>query len=433
VNRPVACAALILLAACSSHRFRLPKDKEDRILELQKAFDALGPFVAEFEAEGEPPADIEGKSYKTLVVAADVGSSRLHFGLRGDSPGILWLLHFDGHRAYGVDPKDGKATRMEFGLVIQQGRRMSYEVQRALSRILNEPPEFKTYLDYERSHRPILDIRFAPGAGEDDRSTLSVNLGSSQSGRCGWLGRILNDPDSEGEDLGDAIRWTTSGGGSVTTEKATGLPRAVEIKRPNGTMSRLILRALQRGPLPADATFPKEYILRHISQEESASIYWGMLGYFAKSLTIAAAPGEKFNSDEIAGLIRIVASSEFQLLRGQTHREWMRQFVEHSVRQGVTPAQLKSDPQVGVRRFAEMTHDHEPKLREAIHARLAGRKEEFRKTFRAESWSDGHKAILDVLLDDAFRADKIESAPPVVPAPTADELLDEALRLASTL
>lgn len=425
---------LLLLSACSTTKFRLPKDKEDRILELQKAFDALGPFAAEFEAEGEPPAEVEGKSYRFLLVAADVGAGRLHFGLKPEAgTGTLWMLHFDGHRAYGVDPKAGRATRMEFGLVLQQGRRMAYEINRALSRVLNEAPEFKTYQDYDRSHRPIMDIRFLPGSGEDARSTLSVQLGSSQTGRCGWLNRVLNDPESVGEDLGDAIRWSNRDGGFLTTEKATGLPRVIEIRRANGATSRLLLRRLQRGPLPADAAIPKEYVLRHIPAEESASIYWGTLGGILSSLTQAAAPGEKFRSDEIAGLLQVVAASEYQLLRLQTHREWMRQFVEQSVQQGLAPARLKADPEVGARRFAQWTREADPRLRAMLQARLEGRKEEIRKTFRSEKWADGHQAVLDVLLDDAYRTDRIDSAPAVVPVPSVDELLDEALKLASTL
>lgn len=429
MRRYPAFLTLFALSACTgSPTPTLEKDKETLVRELQAKFDAIGPFQAELEMEGVPLA--EGKGNHVVFLAADLRARRLHLGERESGGGPMrWKTHVQGPDVYfceGPTP-----IKVEYQLMLDVALRMFYAIDRKTEQLHGETPEYATFEEFLKSVRYSMYLRVNPPEKDDGRPSLSVGIGFSGTGECGWLKEVLSDPAITGRETPDGVLWLYPDGRRVLMDCESGFLKRIQLPMTAKPPIRLVIRRFVRAPLPADAVPPKEYQSRQVSHEETAKLLQSLMSESYESWLRELASADQFDPADAQSFLGFLAACEWQTMRIQLDREWLQQYVDASLKHGNTMETMRANRRQVVDSYRTWKKEAETKGREWLRESLASIKESRQQDLKKAMGGSRHLPALERLLEESYRPENAESIAPLVPLPSVEDLLEEALRLAS--
>ena len=427
------CTALLTacLLGCSHHSPNPLESKESLVARLQSRFDLLGPFVAELEFEGSPPVVYDGQQYSSYIVAADLKSRRLHFGMEDDVGSVnpkRWLAHFFGMDMYSVEDNN-KVTKRAQNVIVDILPQTIENLSRTIDNLSRSPQESGHRGHVHRAMHPYMNLLVQPST-DRGRAQLTAALGISDTGRCAWLTRILDEPSVTWKATEKEVLWESPSGWKILLDQSTGFIKSYEIQSKDARPVRLVLRRFEQRDLPSDASIPNRFDTRQLSPIESVQLFHGFSGspYQTIKDQILAS---NYREDILEATLTALAAAEAQLMYLQLRREVFASGLQNALNSGMSLSDLKAKPDESREVLATIVKTRNAEIRGVIRDYLDGLHQTFISSFRSDVLGRDRLLRLEAIFRKAYQREKVEAVGLIVPNATDQALFDEALRSVS--
>ncbi|HEY3226726.1 MAG TPA: hypothetical protein VGK61_07025, partial [Planctomycetota bacterium] len=301
-----------------------------------------------------------------------------------------------------------------------------------LDRILDSPPEFKSFEEWVAAMKPawLLDIDpDSTGSGSNFRFAVAMGREFAVS----WLDGLRKAKDGDiAEEKDEVTARFPSLGKTIVIDRNTGFLRSIRNDLKSGGARLLTIREAKTGTPKPDIKLPGTVNARKLSSEEiAAAAAGGLSGHLAVALRRILERWEKVGAPERAESLRCffstMAARRDASIRRSSYQRWTTAFLESALGHGKSLDQLASDLEAKSAELQEYLHRGEDRYRDRLAEFNINFKNQVLKLASESSGSEQGKRALATRINEGFDPDRVEKARANLGAPDYKALLKQAI------